>query len=86
MDVYRNQIEDIDLEILKLLKERLFIVSKIGEIKKTNNIPIFNKEREDEVVTKLKSYNLINSDYIDLIWSNIMIVSRDVQNLINIKF
>lgn len=86
MDVYRNQIENIDLEILKLLKERLFIVSKIGEIKKTNNIPIFNKEREDEVVTKLKSYNLINSDYIDLIWSNIMIVSRDVQNLINIKF
>jgi chorismate mutase/prephenate dehydratase len=86
MDVYRDQIEKIDLEILKLLEERLFIVSKIGEIKKTNNIPIYNKEREDEVVTKLKSYNLINSDYIDLIWSNIMIVSRDVQNLINIKF
>ena len=58
MDVYRKQVEDIDLQILKLLKERLFIVSKIGEIKKTNNIPIYNKEREDKVVTKLKSYNL----------------------------
>ena len=86
MDVYREQIENIDLQILKLLEERLFIVSKIGEIKKTNNIPIYNKEREGEVITKLKSYNLINSDYIDLIWSNIMIVSKDVQNLINIKF
>jgi chorismate mutase/prephenate dehydratase len=85
MDVYREKIENIDLEILKLLKERLSIVSKIGEIKKTNNIPIYNKEREEEVITKLKSYNLINLDYIDLIWSNIMIVSRDVQDLIFIK-
>ena len=85
MDVYREKIENIDLEILKLLKERLSIVSKIGEIKKTNKIPIYNKEREEEVITKLKSYNLIYPDYIDLIWSNIMIVSRDVQDLIFIK-
>jgi chorismate mutase/prephenate dehydratase len=82
MDVYRKQVENIDLQILKLLEERLSIVSKIGEIKKTNKIPIYNKEREEEVITKLKSYNLINSDYIDLIWAYIMIVSRDVQDLI----
>ena len=76
----RQEIEDIDLQILKLLNQRLSICSKIGEIKKINNTPILNIKREEELINKLKSYNLIEPTYIELIWNNIMLISRTVQN------
>ena len=82
---HRQQIEAIDLEILKLLNKRLSICAEIGEIKKINNIPTYNKEREDDLVNKLKNYKLIEPSYVDLIWNNIMLISRTIQDNIIYK-
>lgn len=59
----RETIDDIDSEIIRLFEARMETSLKIAEYKKKNNIPIFNKYREDEVIKnnicKLKNKELI---------------------------
>lgn len=62
IDDYRNKIDEIDKEITRLFEERMDIVIKVGEYKKQNNLPVFNKAREDEVIEKNIGY-LNNKDY-----------------------
>lgn len=45
----RETIDFIDNNILVLLKERFEIVKTIKEIKKKNNINIFDSKREDKI-------------------------------------
>ncbi len=51
---YRKEINKIDKELLKLLKNRLDVVIKIGEYKKKNNLPIVDKKREKELIQYLE--------------------------------
>ncbi|MBN9660658.1 MAG: chorismate mutase [Acidobacteria bacterium] len=45
----RTLIDDVDLRILALFNERADVVSRIGDIKKTMTMPIYEPKREDEV-------------------------------------
>ena len=49
---YRKKIDDVDKEIIKLYEKRLNISYDIGKYKIENNIPILNKEREEEIIKK----------------------------------
>ena len=62
IDDYRNRIDEIDKEITKLFEERMDTVINIANYKKDNNLPIFNRDREDEVIEKNVGY-LKNNDY-----------------------
>ena len=53
MDDYRNQINDIDKEIVKLYTERMEVVKKIGQYKKENNLPVKDSRREKELLEKI---------------------------------
>ena len=53
MDDYRNQINDIDKEIVKLFTERMSVAGKIGEYKKENNLPVKDSRRESELMDKI---------------------------------
>lgn len=46
----RNEINDIDKEIIKLFEKRMEIVETVAETKKINNISISDQEREAEIV------------------------------------
>ena len=46
----RKEIDRIDKQIISLIDERMKISLKVGETKKKNNIPIFDPEREKEVI------------------------------------
>lgn len=46
----RNDIDRIDGELTKLFKERMETAAEIAKYKKENNMPVFNKEREREVL------------------------------------
>ncbi|MGL5244564.1 MAG: chorismate mutase, partial [Sarcina sp.] len=48
----REEIDKIDKELMKLFEKRMDIVLKVANYKKENNLPIFNREREDEVILK----------------------------------
>ena len=51
----RNRIDNIDDKLVKLLEERLDIVSDVAKYKKANDKKIFDGKREKEVIEKNKS-------------------------------
>ncbi|WP_300351495.1 chorismate mutase [Clostridium sp.] len=48
----RNRIDEIDKELMKLFEERMKVVLDVAQYKKENNMPIFHKERENQVIEK----------------------------------
>ena len=50
LEFYRQQIDTIDAEILKLLAQRLEISKKIWIYKQQNNLPVFQSERREQIL------------------------------------
>jgi len=46
IDQLRNKIDEITLEMLKLLRERTEISKQIGELKKNSGLGVFDEARE----------------------------------------
>ncbi|ASJ17567.1 chorismate mutase [Pyrococcus kukulkanii] len=69
----REQIDEIDREIIALLERRLEIARQIGEIKKSLGLPIEDKSREEEVLRRAGKFRPI--------FEKILEVSKDVQRL-----
>lgn len=55
---YREMIDKIDDQLLKLYEERMDVCEKIGQYKKDNSLPAYDETREnqklDEVLSKVK--------------------------------
>ncbi|BCZ48826.1 chorismate mutase [Clostridium gelidum] len=82
IDDYRSRIDEIDKEITKLFEERMDTVINIANYKKDRNLPIFNRDREDEVIEKNVGY-LKNDDYSEetrKFFISLMEVSRELQS------
>ena len=54
---WRQRIDEIDLELTKLLNERMSCALHIGQIKKMRGRPIRDAERERTLIQKLKDEN-----------------------------
>ena len=77
----RQRIDEIDEKIVSLLEERYDCVSNIAQIKKENNLPVFDTTREDTVLEKIRQM-VSNDDYAEAIvetFNQIMMVSKDYQ-------
>ena len=85
MDDLRKRINVIDLEILQKLRERMFIVEKIGIFKKENNIEVLDSSREESLLNFLKNCNIKvfkekkNEEFITDLWNVIMKYSKEIQ-------
>lgn len=55
LDSLRKKIEKTDIKIAKLLCERLEAVKQVASIKKKEKISIYQKEREQSLLKKLKN-------------------------------
>ena len=53
----RNQIDQLDDELLQILGKRMQIADAIGTYKKENNITIFQAARWNDILTKVYSKN-----------------------------
>lgn len=49
----RNKIDSIDTELVKLFKERMETAAEVGRFKQENGVPVFNRQREREVINKV---------------------------------
>lgn len=55
---YREELDSIDLEIIKLFEKRMSIIKYVAIYKKENNLPILNETREEMMLQKnLKNLN-----------------------------
>lgn len=48
----REKIDKIDRELMKLFEERMSVVLEVARYKKENNMAIFHKDREKQVIEK----------------------------------
>ncbi len=55
LEDWRKQIDQLDEDVLNLLAKRIEIVRKIGRFKKEQNIPTFDKDRWNKVLTSMLS-------------------------------
>lgn len=54
----REQLDYIDLEIIKLFEKRMSIIKDVATYKKENNLPILDETREEMMLQKnLKNLN-----------------------------
>ena len=60
----REKIDAIDKEMIALFEKRMDVVADIAAYKIKNNLPVLNQNREDIVVSKVKS-TVKNKDYTD---------------------
>lgn len=79
----RSDLDEIDMEILRLLMRRTEIIKEIGLIKKQYDIPVVNRKREKKVYNNVKEFALeheLDSDQIKSIFKKIMQFSKKVQS------
>lgn len=78
----RQQINDIDDEIVRLLAQRFDAVTKVNEAKAAANLPIMDHGREDQVLDRVMGNdpNPETRIYMRNIFATIMENSRDYQD------
>ncbi|WP_142414959.1 chorismate mutase [Hathewaya massiliensis] len=77
----RREIDLIDEELVKLFEKRLELALKVSEYKKEKSLPIFDSNRETEVINKAKS-RLNNPQfeiYLEEFFTDIMEISKKLQ-------
>ena len=80
---YREQIDEIDREIVALLTKRLGIVKSIADYKKKNNLQVLDKKREKVVLEEklnLAQKNNLDEEFVVDIFEKIMEQSKKIQN------
>jgi chorismate mutase/prephenate dehydratase len=83
LEEIRKNIDDIDDTIIDLLNKRANAVIKIGNLKKSLNLEIFQPAREEEIKNRLINKSTIfKKNSIEAIWKEIMSASKLVQGTI----
>jgi chorismate mutase len=86
LDIIRQEIDQIDDQIVKLLEERMHLVEDVVAYKKASGKPILDTKREEIIFEKVRS-RVTNKSYQEPIvatFSDILKRSRDYQDQ-NIK-
>lgn len=81
MEDLRKQLDEIDSEMRALFEKRLDVVNKIGQYKKDHKLPILDKKREAEIISKgidkinNKDYRQYYQDFLEFLFT----ISKDLQ-------
>lgn len=57
MDKLRQQIDALDRQLVDMLNDRAKLANKIGELKKTLALPVYNPKRETEVMQNVMTHS-----------------------------
>lgn len=76
----RNDIDSIDSELISLFEKRMELAAEIGRYKLENNLPILNKEREEEILNAVVSCVKPElGEYAKALYETIFSISRSYQ-------
>ncbi|MGN0695128.1 MAG: chorismate mutase, partial [Oscillospiraceae bacterium] len=77
----RNQIDDIDEQILDLFVKRMDVCRKVADYKRENNLPIMQGGREEQVIKRIRSLSPDGlEDGSEMLFTEIMDISKSIQN------
>lgn len=57
IDEFRQEIDRLDGELLRIFNERAALALRIGEIKKTVGMPVYDPAREKRIFVRMKESN-----------------------------
>lgn len=63
----RSEIDEIDSQLLQLIKQRLHFVQKIGDIKSTLGVPVYDAQREIDLIARHRTQAINQNISADLI-------------------
>jgi chorismate mutase-like protein len=78
---WREKIDKLDLEIVRLISERAQAAKAIGELKKTAGLPVYEPSRENTVLDRVKKSNPgpLPDEELQHIYERIIDVMRSLQ-------
>lgn len=76
----RSRINAINDEMLSLFLQRMELSKQIAEIKRENNLPVFDRAREREVLESMTEKAGDMQEYVSAFFQKVMEISRDYQN------
>lgn len=57
IDSFRQEIDSLDSELLRIFNRRATLALQIGQIKKTRGLPVYDPSREKKIFERMKSNN-----------------------------
>ena len=75
----RNQIDEIDSQLVHLFEKRMKLSKSVAEYKIQNGLPVLNSAREDEIVASVRQKTEGIEDYTEALYRKIFELSRDYQ-------
>ena len=57
IDEIRNGIDSFDDELLRIFNQRAALALKIGEIKKSSGLPVYDPDREKNIFQRMQQQN-----------------------------
>ena len=80
MSLYRQEIDRIDDELVRLFGERMAVAGKIAEAKRANNMPVLDVRREREKLADVQSKaDAEFESYVGVLYSLLFELSRSYQ-------
>ena len=79
----RKKIDQIDAEILKLIKQRLSFLPEIVEYKKKHNLAVFQEKREQMIYANLQKISEelgVNYELVKNVWGLLIQESHRIEN------
>ena len=79
LEQYRQQLNEIDKELIKLLEKRFEISKQIGVWKKQNNKPVEDLERERQIIENKLQQSQLPKEFIEELFQLIFKQSKKMQ-------
>ena len=77
---YRNKIDELDDELLRLFFERMSVTDEIAQYKKANNLTVADRNREREILSRISGKAEPEfAHYARMMFSNLFDISRSYQ-------
>lgn len=83
IDDYRNEINQLDRELLRIFNQRAALALKIGEIKKDLGLPVYDPEREKRIFEAMSTANPgpLENDAIIRLFERVIDESRRLERI-----
>ena len=80
---YREQIDEVDRRLVRLLNERTKIVERLGRVKEELAMPVYEPKREDQVYANIVDSNdgPLTSDALKRLFERIVDEMRTLQRM-----
>ena len=79
IEALRVNLDNIDKEILELIEDRFAVCEEIGEIKKSEDFPIEDENRESVVVETRRQISGLDKDFVKDLFELLMQESKKIQ-------